>query len=181
MDIIKFAKIIGKLKGLKRTGWVKHRVSDPESIAEHSFRVAVLAMVLAPKIKVDQLKSVKMALIHDIGEAEIGDIVTKKGFIILPNLKEKKEVERKAVKRILQLIDKEEYIKLFDEFEENKTKEAKFIKQLDKLEMSIQASEYEDQQNLDLEEFFEDTRIVVADKYLKEILEKLEKIRETKS
>lgn len=177
MNIIGFAKIVGRLKRLKRSGWVRNKVSDPESVAEHSFRLAILAMVLAPKIGVDQLKVVKMALIHDIGEAEIGDIVTKRGSRVLQNLKNKKIAERNALKRILSLVDKDEYIKLFDEFEENKTKEAQFIKQLDKLEMGIQASEYEDQQNLDLQEFFEDTRTVVVDEYLRKILEELERLR----
>ncbi len=65
-NLIKFAKIVGKLKRLKRTGWVKNNIIDPESVAEHSFRLAVLTMVLAPKVGVDQLKTTKMALIHDL-------------------------------------------------------------------------------------------------------------------
>lgn len=180
MDIIKFAKIVGKLKKLKRTGWVKNHVLNPESVAEHSFRVAVLVMILAPKTKVDQLKCIKMALIHDIGEAEIGDIITFHGKMQMSDPLAKAKKERKAIKRILSLIDTEEYIKIFDEFESNKTRNAQFIRQLDKLEMGIQAMEYEKQQKIDLEPFFVNTRTHVLDNYLKEILQKIEFLRPKK-
>ena len=116
MNIVKFATIVAKLKGLKRTGWVKNHVPNPESVAEHSFRLAVLAMIIAPKIGADQLKCIKMALIHDIGEAEIGDIVTKKGPKVLSNLSKKIILERRALKKILCLVDTKEYLMVFESF-----------------------------------------------------------------
>lgn len=180
MDIIKFTKIVGKLKRLKRTGWVKYNIINPESVAEHSFRLVILAMILAPKIGVNQLKSIKMALIHDIGEAEIGDIITFHGKMRMSDPLTKAKKERKAIKRIFSLIDTKEYIKIFDEFESNKTREAQFIRQLDKLEMGIQAMEYEKQQKIDLETFFVNTRTHVLDNYLKEILQKIEFLRPKK-
>lgn len=60
-----------KCKRLKRTGWVKSQIPDPETVAEHSFRVSLLAMILAPQFKVDQTKVTKMALIHDLGELRL--------------------------------------------------------------------------------------------------------------
>ena len=126
MKILDFALILGKLKRLKRTGWVRSNVPSPESVAEHSFRLAVLAMFLAPKFKADVNKCVKMALVHDIGEAETGDIVTKRGKNILTTFKDKILKERKALSKILSVIDREDFIKLFDEYEEGKTKESAY-------------------------------------------------------
>jgi len=178
MDIITFAKDVGKLKILKRTGWIRHKIPSPESVAEHSYRVAVLAMALAPHMKVDELKVIKMALIHDLGEAEIGDIVTIRGGKRLSNHKAKVEKERKGLEKILTSLDnKEEYLKLFDEYEENKTPEAQFVKQLDRLEMAIQAQEYETSHNFILEEFFQTTDAEIVDENLREIMLGLRKLR----
>ena len=177
MKIVDFALIAGKLKSLKRTGWVRNNIPQPESVADHSFRTALLAMVLAPKIGTDTEKAVKMALIHDLGEAKIGDIVTVKANKILPNLTSKLKKERKAMQEILSLLDQEEYLKLFDEYEENRTKEARFIKQLDKLEMVIQAYEYEKKYKVNLDEFFEYTEKVVDNVKLKQVLKDIEKLR----
>lgn len=180
MDIkklIKFARIVGKLKKLKRTGWFNNNIPDPESVAEHSFRSAVLAMILAPRFGVNTEKAMKMALIHDIGEAEIGDIVTVDGIKVLKEPAVKTSEERKYLKQILDLIDKGELIKLFDEFEENQTLEAKLVKQLDKLEMAMQALEYEHEHKLKLDNFFLNSRNSINDDFLKEVLEKLEDSR----
>jgi putative hydrolases of HD superfamily len=181
MDILKFAETIGKLKRLKRTGWVRSNIPNPESVAEHSFRVAILTMVLAPILGVDEAKAVKMALIHDLGEAEIGDIVTVRRGKRLANQKTKLAAERKALIHILTLIDSPQaYISLFDEYEENKTPEARLVKQIDRLEMGIQALEYEQDHGIDLEEFFETTQAAVIHEELRLILEVVLTRRNTK-
>jgi 5'-deoxynucleotidase YfbR-like HD superfamily hydrolase len=141
MKILDFAFLVGKLKNLKRSGWLRMHIPHPESVAEHSFRLALLAMILATKVGADSNKAVKMALIHDLGEAIIGDIVAIRGKTLLSNLSEKRKKERKAIESILSLVDAQEYVALYNEFENNKTKEAKLVKQLDKLEMGIQAFE----------------------------------------
>jgi putative hydrolase of HD superfamily len=174
MNILKFSEVVGKLKRLKRTGWVRNKITDPETVAEHSFRLAILAMIFAPKIGVDQLKAIKMALIHDIGEAEIGDIVTQHGQAPVEKLSEKITKEREAIQTIFSLLDTQEYLIMFNEFEENKTPEAKLVKQLDKLEMGIQAYEYEKQQNKNLEPFFESVRPTIKDVELLNLLDEIE-------
>jgi putative hydrolases of HD superfamily len=178
VKVLDFAFVLGKLKKIKRTGWVKFRIPNPESVAEHSFRLAVLVTFLAPQVGANTEKSIKMALIHDLGEAEIGDVITTRGKKVIVNLSKKIAKERKALLKILNLLDKEEYIKLFDEYEENKTKEAKLVKQLDELEVAIQAYEYEKEHKIDLSEFFESNRSVIKDNYLKKILSALEKLRQ---
>src|SRR3989339_2211175 len=73
-DLIDFLHKVGQLKGLKRTGWVYKNIPDPESVAEHSFRTAILALVLADELKADKERLVKMALIHDLAESITGDL-----------------------------------------------------------------------------------------------------------
>ena len=180
MKILDFAFITGKLKNIRRTGWVREKIPNPESVAEHSFRVAILSMILAPKIGADTTKAIKMSLIHDFGEANIGDVVTNRGTLVLPNLQNKIKDERKSIVEIFSLIDGEEYVQLFDEFEENKTKTAQLVKQLDKLEMAIQALEYEQQHKIDLEEFFNNADEKIIDKDLKEIMTRISNLREIK-
>jgi putative hydrolase of HD superfamily len=178
MKILELAEITGKLKKTKRTGWLRYSINDPESVADHSYRVALLAMLLGPKMGVDSEKVVKMALIHDLGEAIIGDIVTVSGNKRLSNITEKLKKERQAMIQILSLTENEkEYLELFDEYEENKTKEAKLVKQLDRVEMAIQAAEYEKDNNINLEEFFQTADAEVSNNYLKSILSAIRKSR----
>ena len=119
-------------------------VKNAESVADHSWRVAILALILAPQLKVDQLKLVKMALIHDLGEALIGDIKWEKGKRVIGSQEEKHKDERKAIKKMFADNPSfKEYIDSWEEFVGQKTIEAKIVKQLDKLEMVIQALEYE--------------------------------------
>jgi len=122
-----------------------------------------------------------MALIHDIGEAEIGDIIVTDGSQILHNPIDKIRQEKKAIANIFSLVNGQEYIQLFDEYEENKTPETKLVKQLDKLEMGVQALEYEREQDKKLESFFENVRGQITDKYLNEILHEVEGLRRNKS
>ncbi len=80
-DIIRFFQNINRLKRIPRTGWVLKGVKKPESVAEHSFRVAILAYALTKDIAhVDTDKLVKMALIHETGEIFAGDIPTGRYF-----------------------------------------------------------------------------------------------------
>lgn len=177
MKLVDFFQTVGKLKILKRTGWVNKNIPNPESVAEHSFRTAIMAMVLAPKLGVSVEKAIKMALIHDIGETKIGDVVTMVGKKYLSNTAEKLALEAKAFKQIFSLIDGDEYVSLFNEFEGGVTKEAKLVKELDKLEMALQAYEYEKQMSINLQDFFESADVLVKEPALREILAEIEKLR----
>ena len=177
-DLIRFGRYLGSLKELERTGWVRMRIPRPESVADHSFRTAVLAMILAPQYGADQLKAIKMALIHDIGEAIIGDIVTEQGAKVSKGLlKSKVAREKKAVRKIMSLVGTEDFYALFEEFEKNRTPEARLVKQIDKLEMALQAYEYEKMHGKDLEEFFKTARHRVRDKPMLKVLAELDIMR----
>jgi len=138
-NIIKFLEIAGILKRTQRTGWVDVGVYQPESVADHTFRTAFLCMLYADMEALDPLKLLRMALIHDLPEAIIGDLT--------PSQKtgETKENEETAIHQILSLLpkmQKENYLAVWNEYQEGKTKEAKAVRQLEKIEMALQAKEY---------------------------------------
>lgn len=170
---LEFFSTIAKLKQTARAGWPLHGVPDGESVAEHSFQVATMAMFLAEEVGVNQSRAVMMALIHDIGESVIGDIITERGASSLPNLDKKQTNEREAIKLILGKAGMENYLELFDELVSNITPEAKFVRQLDKLEMAIQAREYERSSGLDLGEFYISAKKHVTNPILLKILNRV--------
>lgn len=76
-DIVKFIHEVGSLKLLPRSGWLKLGIKLPESVAEHSFRVAVIAFILALKSGESIEKACKAAtaaLFHDLHETRTMDI-----------------------------------------------------------------------------------------------------------
>ncbi|KAA0001413.1 MAG: HD domain-containing protein [Thermoplasmata archaeon] len=64
----------GKLKGIKRKGWLRIGIEKVESVACHSYRVAFLAMLIGDALNLNVEKMLKMALLHDLAEATTGDI-----------------------------------------------------------------------------------------------------------
>jgi len=139
-NIIKFLEITGLLKQTERTGWVEVGVYEPESVADHTFRTTLLCMLYADMEALDPLKLARMALIHDIPEAIIGDLTPTQ------KTTETEDEEENAINHILGLLPKkqrENYLADWREYKEGKTKEAKAVRQLEKIEMALQAKEYE--------------------------------------
>lgn len=185
VDYLDFLKTVGRSKRLLRSGWLREKVKDPESVAEHSFRVSVLAMVLSDKLgyELDRNKLIKMAILHDLGEVITGDLVTERHDVI--DLKKRDEKEKAEREGIRQIFDKvglaDEYVKIFDEMIGRTTPEAKVFWQFDKLEMGLQALEYEEEQGKDLEEFFENVELYhVRDPLLIEIFKEIKGQRRVK-
>lgn len=71
-EIENIIAILGKMKDLKRSGWIKRQVTNPESDADHSFSVAVLVLLLAPK-ELNLQRCLELALVHDLPEIYSGD------------------------------------------------------------------------------------------------------------
>ncbi|KAJ0523024.1 putative HD/PDEase domain, 5'-deoxynucleotidase YfbR/HDDC2 [Helianthus annuus] len=154
---IDFLTLCHSLKSTKRAGWVKRDVAGPESIADHMYRMGLMALIANDTPGVNRDKCIKMAIVHDIAEAIVGDITPSDG---VPKA-EKSRREKEAIDHMCKLLGggprAEEIHELWMEYEENSTTEAKVVKDFDKIEMILQALEYENEQNKDLEEFFEST------------------------
>lgn len=135
--------LTNKLKDeVKRTGWYRRDIKRfrVESVADHIYGCQMLAYAMYSEFNYDVNidKVITMLAIHEIGETIIGDLTPKD-----ISSQEKRELERKAVIRLTEMIPNGEYIKnLFLEFEERKTKEAQFAYQVDKAECDLQAKLY---------------------------------------
>lgn len=149
-EIIELLHKVGKLKELKRTGWVLRKVPNPESVADHSFRTSIMALLLSDKSNLDKNKCVQMALIHDLSESIAGDITPHEKI----SEEEKYEIEKKAIESLFKEVDGKNIIELWEEYEKCESPEAKFVNELDKMEMLIQSFEYKQKyKDLDLSEF----------------------------
>lgn len=135
---VAFIKEIDKLKYIQRRTRLFN--SDRhENDAEHSWHLAMMAMILAEHADkpIDVLKVMKMVLIHDLVEIDAGDVFIYDTAKNHTNTDE----ERIAAQRIFGLLpheQAEEYIAIWEEFEEGTTDDAKFAKAMDRFEPLLQ-------------------------------------------
>ena len=165
------------LKTLFRQGWLRAGVpkAQCETVAEHTLGVALLALFLADAHfpQLDKTKLLRMALLHDFGEIYAGDIVPGK-----MSLEEKHELERKSVERVLgKLPNGREYLAVWEEFEAGQTAEARLLRELDRLEMGLQAAVYEQDGLGDLSKFFDSADRALSTPALRGIFAALLKLR----
>ena len=134
-DLIRLYFKFNHLKNIYRQGWIKGLL-DPkdaqgvESVADHSWSVAMLAISIIEKYNLDYdiTKCMKLAIIHELGEIYAGD------FTPIDNISKetKHEIEKKALEKLLEDIPFEnDFLELWEEFENEKTAEAQFIRQID--------------------------------------------------
>ncbi|BAT76650.1 hypothetical protein VIGAN_01468800 [Vigna angularis var. angularis] len=156
-SVIDFLSLCQSLKTTKRTGWLRKGVKNPESIADHMYRMGLMALIAPDVPGFDRNKCIKLAIVHDIAEAIVGDITPMDGV----SKKEKTYLEKTALDQMCKVLGggsaATEITELWMEYESNFSLEAKFVKDLDKVEMILQALEYEDGQGKNLEEFFRST------------------------
>ena len=151
---IALVQLFDRLAALPRTGWLLRGVVDPESIAEHSFGVAVVAALIVDDLRargetVDGERVLRMALVHDLAEAFTGDVP----------MPAKSDALREALARdeectLAQHLSPAQ-LALWKEAEAAETLEARVVKAADKLQMLIKALTYEQQGRGRLGEFFE--------------------------
>ena len=130
------------LKHVVRAGWIRAGVKQPESVAAHSWGMAMLATQLWPE-HLNLQRVLELCILHDVAEVIVGDITPHDGIAS----SEKHRLEVEAIRTMG--IDAEE---VFAEYEQQLTEESQFVRYLDKLDMALQAEIYEGQ-GLDLNEF----------------------------
>jgi putative hydrolase of HD superfamily len=140
-----------RLKDVQRQGWVDAGVPSPESVAAHSWGMAVLALKLCPD-DLDLTKVLRLCLIHDLPEVIVGDLTPRH------DRSTKAADEHAAMKALAP-----EWLTLFEEYEAQATPEAVFARRLDKLDMALQASLYEERTELDLQDFINSARKTLGD------------------
>lgn len=162
-----------KLKHLPRSGWQRKGIDTPETVASHSWQMALMAMQLSGTMSVESYnydKVIRMCLCHDLGESLIGDITpederyTQKGY-----------AEQKAIDIIADKGDIPQIVLLYKEYEENETPEAKLANDLDKLDMYAQALDYAKKYpQKDLSEFYHSAEKKIQTSLGKAILKDLQ-------
>jgi putative hydrolase of HD superfamily len=141
-ETTRFIYELGLLKRYKRTGWLLAGVPDPESIAEHTLRVSMIAAVIAAMEGADPQRAAFLALWHDSQETRTTDLphLTKRYVTAAPNERVTDDQARdlpEAVSRMLRPAVRE--------YEARQSPEARCARDADKLECLIQAREYHDQ------------------------------------
>jgi len=172
--ILDFFKTAANLKKISRQGWIdKLSLDNPESVADHTYSMAVIGMVISDLENYNSEKIIKMILLHDLAESKIGDITPEQ-----LNKEKKNELENnvfnKIIKNLPNLI-KSQYLQIWQEYQENTSLESKLVHQIDKLEMALQAKIYKNDGHSQkkLESFFESAKIDITDPKLKELFTKI--------
>ncbi|RKZ21914.1 oxetanocin [bacterium] len=172
-EIVDFLSYAGRLKGLKRTGWVLRGVPEPETVAEHTYRTALISYLLATLIgNVDREKVLRIALVHDLAEGLIGDLpLEAKRYAKIDEISAFNDIPGLP----------EEFLNDFKEFQERSTEEAMIVRAADKIDLLLQVLDYEKSLGTRLDEFWEnmDNRVDFDfHPIIKEIVEEIERRRD---
>ena len=134
--ILAFLRATERLKTITRSGWTS--TGEAESVAEHTWRLCLMAMVLYGRAEdIDLARLLKMCLIHDLGEAIGGDVPAPVQVAGSP----KADQERADLLSLVEPLPaavRREILELWDEYEAASSPEATLAKGLDKLETILQ-------------------------------------------
>jgi putative hydrolase of HD superfamily len=123
------------LKRVARAGWVKRGVPDPESVAAHSWGVGWLVLYLLPA-GLERERALAYAVIHDLAEVRVGDLTPEDGI----SKAEKARREHEAMVGLC--ADRPDLLALWEAYEAQADAESRFVRQLDRVDMAIQALAY---------------------------------------
>ena len=169
-----FFYLASELKKVPRTGWKnKVGIEHPESVADHSYETALMAMIFSDTHNLDTEKILKMALLHDLAESITGDFMP--GEISQEN---KRTSENEAMKEILSKLPENiafKYQNIWDEYTKADTPESILLHDVDKLEMAIQAMKYSSEgfSNEKLGQFIDSAKKEIKTKELLDIIDTL--------
>jgi putative hydrolase of HD superfamily len=155
-ELIRFLHEVGHLKNVPRAGWTIMGIAAPESVAEHSFRTAVIGYVLAHLEKADVAKTVLMCLFHDVHEARLTDL-----HRLARKYVDWETAEGRAIRHMLSRLPvalAENLAGLLTEFQGIESLEARIAKDADRLEFILQALEYQARGCSDVKAWIEENR-----------------------
>lgn len=168
------------LKQLYRRGWLRReRVSrmQCESVADHCFGMFILAWLIMDKfsLELDVIKVFKMVIGHEFGEVYGGDMTPVDGI----SEEEKYRIEYESVLKIFKdFPGGDSYIEIWKEYAAKTTKEARFVAQIDKLEMAFQGTIYKLQHGKDFKEFIASAERSIYDAELLELFREIQDIKQ---
>ena len=172
--ILDFLNIAANLKTIPRQGWIdKLAIKNPESVADHTYSMAIIGMILSDSQKYNTQKILKMILLHDLAESITGDFTPKQ-----KSKDEKIILENKTMENIMSHLPEnlqKQYLVIWDEYQKNNSKEANFVHQIDKLEMALQAKIYSEEKNSvqELSSFFNSAKKGITDSNILKLFNQL--------
>jgi putative hydrolase of HD superfamily len=172
---VEFVRRALSLKDQMRRGWQRIGIDRPESVADHSWGVSLLALVAAEdRPQLDRARLLELAITHDIAEAIIGDLIPGE----YADKGEKIARERRALETMIETLPlplRGRLLARFEELASNASPEARLIHELDKLEMAFQAERYHSQgrPSADLVPFHESAAASVSEPRLADVLRRL--------
>jgi putative hydrolases of HD superfamily len=158
---IPFFHYVSRLKIEKREGWRRFGIANGESIADHMYRMSLVTMLAPPSLskKLDIARCTKMALIHDMAEGLVGDLTPVDGVPKAEKSRREAEtmdwVSDGLLGKVHGGLAGKELRDAWQEYEDGKTEESKFVHDVDKIELLLQMVEYErtSKCEVDLSEF----------------------------
>ncbi len=159
---VTFLQESGSMKRLPRVGWLQRGVTPAESLADHSYRVTLFAMLIADAIAqetpVDTERVLRMALVHDLAETRFGDLPSPAKRYLPENAKANAEaLAFKDMTVNLGAIG-QHYQALRNEESAAETLESRIVNAADRLELLLQAVEYELAGNRRVAEFWQSSK-----------------------
>jgi len=165
--LAEFFRAAGELKNVPRTGWLDRGIPpvEVESVADHTWRTALIAWLLSGEVEgLDRNRVVLLALVHDLAEAVTGDLppynpddlppvsdpARRASFEhrqIMPDAQKqaKQAAEQSAMADLTAGLPgamREEIVTLWQEMSDRRSPEARFVKEIDRLETFLQSREY---------------------------------------
>lgn len=141
------------LDRVPRSGYALRGIAAPESVAEHSFHLALLVWTIAPEVDgLDRARAIELALIHDLAEVRTGDLPRSASGYFPPGAKRSTEA-RVAADLLHPLGDRA--TSLFAEYQAKETLEARFVGACDRLQLLIKTRTYESWGATGLAEFWQ--------------------------
>lgn len=153
--LLAFLRTALGLKRVPRTGWLLRGLVDVESVAEHTWGVALIVLALAPEVEgpLDREKALVIALVHDLPERSLSDIPSPALAHLPPEAK--REAEEAALSEIVRGLPGGDRLRVWwREFEEGSTPEGRLVRDADRLEMLLQAYLYEESRGVRLDDFW---------------------------
>jgi putative hydrolase of HD superfamily len=163
-QLLRFLNRAGRLESLPRTGWLVAGIQAPESVAAHSWEVTLTALWLADRVdrEVDAERVMRVALLHDIGEALLTDLPRPVKELV--GGEAVAEAESKAARTILESLG-EEWVDVAEAYRRQETPEARLVKAADRIQMLAKSLTYESQRRGDVDQFWEDPPSAGADEF----------------
>jgi putative hydrolase of HD superfamily len=164
VSLIDFLDQTNRLKLLPRTGWLLNGIQPCESVADHSYATALLALALAGAVNADWAAAgldgpldlgrvAQLALLHDLPESVVTDLPKRSAELL--GVQAKRGAEEMAMTSLVrELPQGQDFLALWREYADAATPEARLVRDADKLEMVHQALQYERRGARTLDEFW---------------------------